>query len=97
MDWGPLFMNMPTVVHGKGNRVMIASTMQMLAQVEILVTGRAGRARRQLRGTGIVLEDVLTPAETRKKQASYPRLFEAQDKGLTAQSRRGRFLWRGSA
>lgn len=85
-DWAPNIRK-PFVVPRQGDRITIAFSMQTLAQVESLIT-----ARRQLKGTGVVLSEVLTPAETREKQALYQQFVDARQAGHKAQFKRGRLF-----
>ena len=85
-DWAPSIKD-PFVVPRRGDRITIAFTLQTLAQVESLITARC-----QLKGTGVVLGEVLTPAERRERQALYPQFKEARAAGLKAQFKRGRLF-----
>jgi len=84
--WNP-HLRTPSVVPRQGDRITIAFSLQTLAQVESLIM-----ARRQLKGTGIVLGEVLTPAETQEKQALYQQFVDARAAGIKAQFKRARLF-----
>ena len=67
--------------------IIMAFSLPTIAQVESLITARC-----RLKGTGVVLSEVLAPAETREKQALYQQFQDTRAAGSKAQFKRGRLF-----